>query len=148
MRKVEQIVVDCGCYAVRCDDGTMWQLANGGWRQIPPISQPAPEPAWPDARTVCGEVYQVVGVLAERWPDCSLARVLDNLSAAAEARPVPHATLLPFVAPASPKVAPAPVTEAMVEAAWSAWTYSPRGTLCADAMRGAITAALQAQRGE
>lgn len=122
MRKAVQITIACGemgnQFAALTADGTMWwfNAGTGRWIDLPPIPQPAPEPAWPDARTVCGEVYQVVGVLAERFPDCSLAHVLDNLSAATEGRPVPHATLLPFVAPEPAKVTSAPVTDAMVEA--------------------------------
>jgi hypothetical protein len=44
---------------------------------------------------VCGEVYQVIGAL---WNDeQQLIPTLDNLSASASGKPIPHETLLPFV---------------------------------------------------
>ncbi len=41
-------------------------------------------------RTLCAEMYQVAGTLGAD------ARVLDNLSAAASGKPLPHASLLPY----------------------------------------------------
>lgn len=123
----------------------------GNWPAILAALRQGTAPATANAdaarlRQLCGEVYQVVGVLAERHPDCSasIARVLDNLSAAVEGRPLPHATLLPFVVP-SPAV-----TDAMVEAAAESWfgCLENAGATGLDGMRDAITAALQAQRGE
>jgi hypothetical protein len=43
-------------------------------------------------RTLCAEVYQVAGTLGAD------ARVLDNLWAAADGKPLPHASLLPYPA--------------------------------------------------
>lgn len=45
---------------------------------------------------VCGEVYQVVGVLWD-GADSRLAKVLDNLSASSVGKTPPHKTLLPFI---------------------------------------------------
>lgn len=42
-------------------------------------------------RHVCGEMYQVAGALG------ASAKVLDNLSAAAGGKPIPHASVLPYV---------------------------------------------------
>lgn len=42
-------------------------------------------------RLVCAEVYQIAGELGADAP------VLDNLWAAAEGNPLPHASLLPYV---------------------------------------------------
>jgi len=42
-------------------------------------------------RTLCAEVYQVAGTLGAD------VRVLDNLWAAADGKPLPHASLLPYV---------------------------------------------------
>jgi hypothetical protein len=42
-------------------------------------------------RTLCAEVYQVAGALDAEAP------VLDNLWAAANGDPLPHASLLPYV---------------------------------------------------
>jgi hypothetical protein len=54
-----------------------------------------PPKADADGCAVCGEVYQVVGAL---WNGQSnLVPVLDNLSASATGKPIPHDTLLPFV---------------------------------------------------
>lgn len=47
-----------------------------------------------DGCNVCGEVYQVVGALWNGEDD--LIPVLDNLSASATGKPIPHKTLLPF----------------------------------------------------
>ena len=55
----------------------------------------------PDLRMLCAEMYQVAGVLGA--PE----QVLDNLSAAAAGKPLPHKTLLPFHVPASQPAAPA-----------------------------------------
>jgi hypothetical protein len=43
-------------------------------------------------RQLCAEVYQVAGTLGAD------ARVLDNLWAAADGKPLPHASLLPYPA--------------------------------------------------
>ena len=42
--------------------------------------------------TLCAELYQVLGTLG------APSRVLDQVLAAAEGRPLPHRTLLPFTA--------------------------------------------------
>jgi hypothetical protein len=47
-----------------------------------------------DGCNVCGEVYQVVGALWNGEDD--LIPVLDNLSASAMGKSIPHKTLLPF----------------------------------------------------
>ena len=49
-------------------------------------------------RKLCAEVYQVAGTLGAD------ARVLDNLWAAADGKPLPHASLLPYPAPPPPRV--------------------------------------------
>jgi len=49
-------------------------------------------------RSLCSEVYQIVGALAlviDRHAD--VTKTLDNLAAAARGVPLPHETLLPFV---------------------------------------------------
>ena len=43
-------------------------------------------------RQLCAEAYQVVGALNGR------SNILDNLSAAAQGEPLPHATVLPYCA--------------------------------------------------
>lgn len=50
-------------------------------------------------RTLCAELYQVIGVLAEAagaFDTDAVTRALDNAAAGAEGRELPHATLLPF----------------------------------------------------
>ena len=50
-------------------------------------------------RTLCDEVYQIVGVLAHEagvFATADVERVLDNLVAAGSGQPLPHETLLPF----------------------------------------------------
>lgn len=96
MRKPVQISIACGNmgnqYVALCDDGSMWWL-NGAWEQLPPIPQPAPEPAPPcDCCPVCGG-------------DCGSANP-----------PVTHCPMRPTPTPA--KVAPVPVTEEMRKAAY------------------------------
>ncbi len=46
-------------------------------------------------RQLCAEVYQVAGALG------AAPRVLDNLWAAADGKPLPHASLLPYPAAAA-----------------------------------------------
>lgn len=52
-------------------------------------------------RTLCAEVYQVVGALSTLLPGEHepTTRVLDNLSSAAGGDPPPHAELLPYTLP-------------------------------------------------
>ena len=48
-------------------------------------------------RTLCAEVYQIVGTLAFNLDQhADVSKVLDNLAAAARGVPSPHETLLPF----------------------------------------------------
>lgn len=51
-------------------------------------------------RSACAEAYQVMGAAlmddARSWTDADAARALDNILAAAEGRPCPHADLLPW----------------------------------------------------
>lgn len=50
-------------------------------------------------RTLCDEVYQVVGVLAHEagvFETADVKRVLNNLVAAGSGQPLPYETLLPF----------------------------------------------------
>lgn len=51
-------------------------------------------------RTACAEAYQVMGIAltgdSRSWTDADAARALDNILAAAEGQPCPHADLLPW----------------------------------------------------
>ena len=65
-------------------------------------------------RRDCGEMYQVIGVLANGRP---VLKVLNNALAAANGQPRPHDDLLPFTLPAPPAPStPADETNAAVNA--------------------------------
>lgn len=73
------------------------------WKEVPRMSLEILA-----LRALCDEVYQVVGVLAAAagvFDTDAVERVLDNLAAAGDGKPLPHATLIPFQVTAGP-VAP------------------------------------------
>ena len=73
-------------------------------KMTPAMTRPPPDDAQA-ARIACAEAHQVLGALAHHvglfdHPD--VIRALDNLSAAADGRPVPHTDLLPWPKEALP----------------------------------------------
>lgn len=44
MRKVIQVVKTGHPLTALCDDGTLWELFEGQWTELPPIPQPGPAP--------------------------------------------------------------------------------------------------------
>ena len=107
-------------------------------------------------RTLCDEVYQVVGVLAHDagvFETADVERVLDNLVAAGFGRPLPHETLLPFdvsqqdaraAGPVMPEVPGDAVIDAACGAGWGDHWIGPDRYL---AVYAAIRAALLKEQG-
>lgn len=72
-----------------------------------------------ELRALCGEVYQVVGVLAHQadvFSTPEVERAMNNLVAASNGSPLPHDTLLPFGVRAAGPMMP----EVPSDAQWSA----------------------------
>ena len=71
-------------------------------------------------RTLCDEVYQVIGSLAHAagvFDRPEVERVLNNLIAASVGNPLPHKTLLPFDVCAVGPVMPETPSDAVISAA-------------------------------
>lgn len=85
------------CEKVSCQrepqtsSGAEAQLGEGERGLSQPSSRQGPFSPEVELRNLCAEMYQIAGVLE------APAKVLDQLSAGAQGKKLPHSTLLPFI---------------------------------------------------